>query len=68
MDPRKRRGYPLRVWIGIDAQPRKARRRSLARQEQEPQPEPDVPEARYRDAGGVWQGGRDGYGWRRYGE
>jgi hypothetical protein len=23
---------------------------------------------RYRDAAGVWQGGRDGYGWQRYGE
>jgi hypothetical protein len=65
MDPGKRRGYPLRRWRGIDAQPR-VRRRVVTRQE--PEPEPDVPEARYRDAGGVWQGGRDGYGWQRYGD
>jgi hypothetical protein len=68
----KPRGYPLRRWLGIDDRPRKARRRSLARTEQEPEPEEpevvwnDLPE-RYRDAAGVWQGGRDGYGWQRYG-
>ena len=69
MDPTERRGYRLRVWRrGIDAQPR-VRRRSLARQE--PPPEPaneevwnDLP-GRYRDAAGVWQGGRDGIGWTR---
>ncbi len=51
MDPRKRRGYPLRRWLGIDAQPRKARRRSLVSfgtllttRETEPEPEPDVPD------------------------
>jgi len=61
----KPRGYPLRRWLRLD-QRTNARRRVLARTEQEPQP--DVPEARYRDAGGVWQGGRDGYGWQRYGD
>jgi len=63
----KRRGHPLRRWAipgtGLGGP---KRRRSLARAEQEPEPEPvDLPEARYRDASGVWQGGRDGIGWTR---
>ncbi len=47
-------------------------RHALARPEPEPEPVDIVDtypaDARYRDAGGVWQGGRDGYGWHRYGD
>ena len=38
----KPRGYPLRRWLGIDDRPRKGRRRSLARVEQEPEVEVEV--------------------------
>ena len=67
MDRDKRPRRRLRSLLPRETGPRKPRRRSLARTEQEPPEENEVDE-RYRDAAGVWQGGRDGYGWQRYGD
>ena len=66
----KRRGHPLRRWAipgtGLGGP---KRRRSLARTEQEPEVDIDMDVGiRYRDASGVWQGGRDGIGWTRHGD
>ncbi len=72
MGREKRRGHALRRWAIPGTGLGGPKRRRLARAEPEPEPE-NVADVRsilspYRDASGVLQGGRDGYGWTRYGD
>ena len=71
----KKRGHPLRRWAIPGTGLGGPKRRRLARTEPalharevddiETGIETDIG---YRDASGVMQGGRDGIGWRRYGD